>query len=131
MGNVSVCSLGAAITSQSTIIPHAASVAGGAAAGAFVGRLVSTRLIYYEQGGPYLQPAYLFSVVLTGPLGTRAGLTETRKAIQALRASPLDFYDVYRETFDYLHAHEPMGMLPLAMHCHWGGRPLMAATRSR
>ena len=46
---------------------------------------------------------------------------------RVLRASPLDFHDVYRETFDYLHAHEPMAMLPVAMHCHWGGRPLMAA----
>lgn len=46
---------------------------------------------------------------------------------RVLRSSPLDFYDVYRETFDYLHEHEPMAMLPLAIHCHWGGRPLMAA----
>src|ERR1700676_1195645 len=46
---------------------------------------------------------------------------------RVLRASPLDFHDVYRETFDYLYAHEPMAMLPVAMHCHWGGRPLMAA----
>lgn len=50
---------------------------------------------------------------------------------RVLRASPLDFYDVYRETFDYLPAHEPMAMLPLAMHCHWGGRPLMAAMLQR
>jgi peptidoglycan/xylan/chitin deacetylase (PgdA/CDA1 family) len=46
---------------------------------------------------------------------------------RVLRSSPLDFYDVYRETFDYLYEHEPMAMLPLAIHCHWGGRPLMAA----
>jgi peptidoglycan/xylan/chitin deacetylase (PgdA/CDA1 family) len=46
---------------------------------------------------------------------------------RVLSASPLDFHDVYRETFDYLYAHEPMSMLPIAMHCHWGGRPLMAA----
>lgn len=46
---------------------------------------------------------------------------------RVLRSSPLDFYDVYRETFDYLYAHEPMAMLPIAVHCHWGGRPLMAA----
>jgi hypothetical protein len=39
----------------------------------------------------------------------------------------MDFYDVYREAFDYLYAHEPMAMLPLAIHSHWGGRPLMAA----
>jgi hypothetical protein len=46
---------------------------------------------------------------------------------RVLRSSPRDFYDVYRDTFDYLHAQEPMSMLPLAMHCHWGGRPLMSA----
>jgi len=46
---------------------------------------------------------------------------------RVLRASPLDFYEVYRETFDYLYAHEPMAMLPLAIHSHWGGRPLVAA----
>jgi peptidoglycan/xylan/chitin deacetylase (PgdA/CDA1 family) len=46
---------------------------------------------------------------------------------RVLRSSPLDFHDVYRETFDYLYAHEPMSMLPVAVHCHWGGRPLMAA----
>jgi peptidoglycan/xylan/chitin deacetylase (PgdA/CDA1 family) len=46
---------------------------------------------------------------------------------RVLRGSPLDFYDVYREAFDYLYAEEPMAMLPLAIHSHWGGRPLMAA----
>jgi peptidoglycan/xylan/chitin deacetylase (PgdA/CDA1 family) len=46
---------------------------------------------------------------------------------RVLRASPLDYYDVYRETFDYLYADEPMAMLPLAIHSHWGGRPVMAA----
>ncbi len=61
---------------------HAAAVTGGAAATGFVGRLVSARLIYYEQGGPYLQPAYLFSVVLIGPLGTRDGVTWLLPAVQ-------------------------------------------------
>jgi len=46
---------------------------------------------------------------------------------RVLRASPRDFFEVYRDTFDYLRAEEPMSMLPLALHCHWGGRPLMAA----
>jgi allantoinase len=46
---------------------------------------------------------------------------------RVLRASPLDFYDVYRETFDYLYAHEPISMIAIAVHCHWGGRPVMAA----
>lgn len=46
---------------------------------------------------------------------------------RVLRSSPLDYYDVYRETFDYLYRHEPMAMLPLAVHSHWGGRPVMTA----
>jgi peptidoglycan/xylan/chitin deacetylase (PgdA/CDA1 family) len=46
---------------------------------------------------------------------------------RVLRSSPRDFYDVYKDTFDYLYEQEPMSMLPLAMHCHWGGRPLMSA----
>lgn len=46
---------------------------------------------------------------------------------RVLRASPSAFFDVYRETLDYLYAHEPMSMLPIAIHSHWGGRPVMAA----
>lgn len=46
---------------------------------------------------------------------------------RVLRSSPSAFFDVYRETFDYLYAHEPMSMLPMAIHSHWGGRPVMTA----
>jgi peptidoglycan/xylan/chitin deacetylase (PgdA/CDA1 family) len=46
---------------------------------------------------------------------------------RVLRASPRDFYDVYRETFDYLYQHEPMSFLHMALHCHWGGRPVITA----
>jgi peptidoglycan/xylan/chitin deacetylase (PgdA/CDA1 family) len=46
---------------------------------------------------------------------------------RVLRASPLDLFSVYKETFDYLHAHEPMGLLHIGFHCHFGGRPMMAA----
>jgi peptidoglycan/xylan/chitin deacetylase (PgdA/CDA1 family) len=46
---------------------------------------------------------------------------------RVLRASPLAYYDVYSETFDYLYQHEPMAMLPMALHSHWGGRPVMTA----
>lgn len=46
---------------------------------------------------------------------------------RVLRSSPLDYFDVYRETFEYLYRFEPMAMLPIAIHCHWGGRPLMSA----
>lgn len=46
---------------------------------------------------------------------------------RVLRTSPRIFYDVYKDTFDYLYVHEPMGLLVMVLHCHWGGRPLMAA----
>lgn len=46
---------------------------------------------------------------------------------RVLRASPRDFYDVYKDTFDYLYAQEPMGLLHIGLHCHFGGRPLIAA----
>ncbi len=44
-----------------------------------------------------------------------------------LRASPRDYYDVYRDSFDYLYDAEPMGLLHIAVHSHFGGRPLIAA----
>ena len=46
---------------------------------------------------------------------------------RVLRASPRDFFDVYKDSFDYLYANEPMSILHLAVHSHFGGRPLMAA----
>ncbi len=46
---------------------------------------------------------------------------------RVLRGKPRHYFDVYKETFDYLHAHEPMGLLHVAIHAHFGGRPLMAA----
>jgi hypothetical protein len=51
-------------------------VAAAAAAGdQTTGRVVSSRLIYYEQGRELLQPAYLFMVLTTGPGGMTAGHT--------------------------------------------------------
>jgi hypothetical protein len=41
--------------------------------------------------------------------------------------SPRQYYDVYKDAFDYLYHHEPMSLLVLTVHCHFGGRPLMAA----
>jgi peptidoglycan/xylan/chitin deacetylase (PgdA/CDA1 family) len=46
---------------------------------------------------------------------------------RVLRASPRDFYEVYKDSFDYLYDAEPMGLLHLAVHSHFGGRPLIAA----
>jgi peptidoglycan-N-acetylglucosamine deacetylase len=46
---------------------------------------------------------------------------------RALRASPRNYFDVYKETFDYLYACEPMALINIGIHSHFGGRPLMAA----
>ncbi|MDP6558636.1 MAG: polysaccharide deacetylase family protein [Candidatus Binatia bacterium] len=46
---------------------------------------------------------------------------------RVLRGNPRHYFDVYRDTFDYLYEHEPMGLLHVAIHSHFGGRPLMAA----
>jgi peptidoglycan/xylan/chitin deacetylase (PgdA/CDA1 family) len=46
---------------------------------------------------------------------------------RVLRASPRDYLDVYVDTFDYLHNHEPGGLINIAIHSHFGGRPLIIA----
>ena len=46
---------------------------------------------------------------------------------RVLRASPMVLWDVYKETFDYLYVREPPALLALSLHCHFGGRPLIAA----
>ena len=46
---------------------------------------------------------------------------------RVLRGNPRDFHDVYRDTFDYLYAHEPFSILQMGFHGHFGGRPLMSA----
>jgi peptidoglycan/xylan/chitin deacetylase (PgdA/CDA1 family) len=46
---------------------------------------------------------------------------------RVLRGSPRDFYQVYKDTFDFLYQSEPMSMINLTVHTHFGGRPLMSA----
>jgi allantoinase len=46
---------------------------------------------------------------------------------RVLRASPRDFYDVYKDTFDYLYDKEPGSFLAFTLHCHFGGRPMIQA----
>jgi len=46
---------------------------------------------------------------------------------RTLRSSPRDFYNVYKDTFDYLYRHEAPSMINLTVHAHFGGRPLMSA----
>lgn len=50
---------------------------------------------------------------------------------RVLWLSPRQYYDVYRDTFDYLYDREPMSLLVMTVHCHFGGRPLMAAAFDR
>jgi len=50
---------------------------------------------------------------------------------RVLWLSPRQYFDVYKDTFDYLYTNEPMSLLTLTVHCHFGGRPLMAAVLSQ
>ncbi|HTN70092.1 MAG TPA: polysaccharide deacetylase family protein, partial [Methylomirabilota bacterium] len=49
---------------------------------------------------------------------------------RVLRGSPSDFYDVYKNTFDFLYKHERPAVINLTVHAHFGGRPLMSAMLS-
>ncbi len=46
---------------------------------------------------------------------------------RVLRASPRVLFDVYKDTFDFLYKNEPLALVGMAIHCHAGGRPLVAA----
>jgi allantoinase len=46
---------------------------------------------------------------------------------RVLRGSPRDFFDVNKDTFDYLYQYEPMSVLNVILHCQWGGRPPIMA----
>jgi peptidoglycan/xylan/chitin deacetylase (PgdA/CDA1 family) len=50
---------------------------------------------------------------------------------RVLRGNPRDWYDVYKDTFDYLYQNEPTSYLNITLHCHFGGRPLIAAQFDR
>jgi allantoinase len=50
---------------------------------------------------------------------------------RVLRANPRDWYDVYKDSFDYLYNNEPMSFINVTVHCHFGGRPLIAAQIDR
>jgi peptidoglycan/xylan/chitin deacetylase (PgdA/CDA1 family) len=46
---------------------------------------------------------------------------------RVLRSSPMDLWDVYSNTFDYLYRRESPAFLALSLHCHFGGRPMVSA----
>lgn len=65
---------------------------------------------------------------VTTPHGTIVAIPHTDFADhRVLRQSPRDWLDVYMDTFDYLYQNEPTAYLNVTVHCHFGGRPLMAA----
>lgn len=50
---------------------------------------------------------------------------------RVLRGNPRDWFEVYKDSFDYLYQNEPTLFLNVTVHCHFGGRPLMAAQVDR
>jgi peptidoglycan/xylan/chitin deacetylase (PgdA/CDA1 family) len=50
---------------------------------------------------------------------------------RVLRGNPRDWFEVYKDSFDYLYQNEPTSFLNVTVHCHFGGRPLMAAQVDR
>ena len=68
----------------------------------------------------------LFEHDPAGGLSTRL-LFVVNNGDVVLRGAPQTYFDVYEDTFDYLREHEPMGLLHVAFHSHFGGRPLMTA----
>lgn len=50
---------------------------------------------------------------------------------RVLRGNPRDYSEVYEDQLDYLKKHEPLGLLHVGMHCHFGGRSLMGASIDR
>jgi allantoinase len=50
---------------------------------------------------------------------------------RVLRSSSMDLWDVHATTFDYLYAREAPAFMVLALHCHNGGRPMIAAVMDK
>ena len=50
---------------------------------------------------------------------------------RVLRGNPRDWYDVHKDTFDYLYHNEPTSYLNITVHSHFGGRPLISAQIDR
>lgn len=45
---------------------------------------------------------------------------------RVLRASPRDYVEAYDGMIGQARDHDPLGLVNVGMHCHFGGRPLMA-----
>ena len=47
---------------------------------------------------------------------------------RVLRASPVDYSEAYESVIKYTCENEPLGLINVGMHCHFGGRPLMGGS---
>lgn len=47
--------------------------------------------------------------------------------VRVQESSSMALWDVYKEGFDYLYAHESPAFLAMSIHCHFGGRPIITA----
>jgi allantoinase len=50
---------------------------------------------------------------------------------RVLRGNPLDYSETYENLISYTTEKEPLGLINVGMHCHFGGRPLMGASVDR
>jgi allantoinase len=46
---------------------------------------------------------------------------------RTLKSSARHYFEVTKDTFDYLYRHEPASLLNVTVHCQWGGRPPIMA----
>jgi allantoinase len=85
--------------------------------------LIDEKLLWYSD------PTYIdVPQILNGKAGSIVGIPASDFSDnRVLRASPRDYLDVYRGTFEHLRRTESASLLHLTLHCHWGGRPLMTA----
>ena len=44
-----------------------------------------------------------------------------------LCGNPRDFFDIYKNTFDFLYKHAAPSLINVTVHAHFGGRPLTSA----
>lgn len=66
--------------------------------------------------------------IVSTPKGRIVALPHTDFADnRVLRQSPQDYFNAYKETFDYLYRQEPGSLINLTLHCQFGARPLVAS----
>lgn len=66
--------------------------------------------------------------ILKVPSGELVGIPVTEFSdLRVLRSSPRDFFDFYKDVFDYLYVNEPVSNITFVTHCHWGGRPALVS----